>query len=241
VNDQPQVITDAPVGLAEIKVEQTSLHVGPGARTEVVQPLKFGEQVKLFGTARGAWVRVQPFTAVVPGWVYAPDVRPLPGTITGGLVISPTLALTTTATVIPTVSISPTATTVPSAVATVEAVREDLSSSTAVPAAPYVPVEITVEVVEAVPTPSGRKGPTPTPAKGTGMAGMRVQIVTVFGELLVEAVTQADGRVTFTRDVPPNTALFVQMPALGLRTQLPAGEVETGKTSVTIAVPPLSR
>lgn len=237
VNDQPQVITDAPEGLAEIMVEQTRLHVGPGARTEVVQSLKFGEQVKLFGTARGAWVRVQPFTAVVPGWVYAPDLRPLPGTITGGPVITPTLTLTTTPTMTPTLSISPTATLSPTTVATVEAVPEALSSPTPVPVAPYVPVEITVEVVEAAPTPAGRKGPTPTPARGIGLAGMRVQIVTVFGELLVEAVTPADGRVTFTRDVPPNTALFVQIPALGLRTQVPADEVEAGETSVTIAVP----
>ena len=71
------------------------------------------------------------------------------------------------------------------------------------------------------------------------MAGLRVELVTAFGDVLVEAVTPATGRVTFTRDVPADTALFVQVPALGLRTQLPPAEVAAGTTAVTIVVPPV--
>jgi hypothetical protein len=67
-----------------------------------------------------------------------------------------------------------------------------------------------------------------------------VQLVTAFGDVLVEAVTPATGRVTFTRDVPADTALFVQVPALGLRTQLPPAEVAAGTTAVMITVPPVT-
>ncbi len=238
-------ITDAPKGLAIVAVEQTILHIAPGTRSEGFQSLRRDEQVKLLGQARGAWVRVQAFTSVVPGWVYAADLRPLPGVIEGGPVITTTATLSTTATMLSTVgpdgtitapTPSPTPTPAP---AVVEAVPDPDVVETAVPPPPHVPVEITVEVVEATAAlPSRPGGPTATPATRVGIAGMRVQIVTVFGDILVEAVTPANGRVTFTHDVPADTALFVQIPALGLRTQLPPENVASGNAQLTIAIPP---
>ena len=102
-----------------------------------------------------------------------------------------------------------------------------------------VPVEITVEIIEATAvSPALPRQASPTPTQHVGVAGMRVQVVTVFGDVLLDAVTPADGRVSFVRDVPSEIALYVQIPALGLRAQLPADEVAAGKTHVTIAVPP---
>jgi hypothetical protein len=122
------------------------------------------------------------------------------------------------------------------AVATV--VPELDTAETAVPEQPPVPVEIAVAVVEVTAAPAGRRGgSTPTPGLTQGVADVRVQVVTVFGDVLVEAVTPATGRVDFTRAVPPGTALYVQLPALGLRTQLPAAEVQAGKAAVMIVVP----
>ncbi len=235
-------IMDAPKGLAVVAVEQTILHIAPGTRSEGIQALRQDEEVKLLGQARGAWVRVQAFTAVVPGWVYAADLRPLPGAIAGAPAIT-TTTISTTATVSSTVghdpvvpAPSPTLTPMPD-LAVVEAVPDPDVVEAAVPPPSRVPVEITVEVVEAMAAHPSRRGPTPTPAMPTRIAGMRVEIVTVFGDVLVEAVTPANGRVTFTRDVLADSALFVQIPALGLRMQLPPEHVASGHAQLTIAVP----
>ena len=237
-------ITDAPEGLAVVTVEQTILHIAPGTRSEGFQPLHQDEQVKLLGQARGAWVRVQAFTSVVPGWVYAADLRPLPGAIEGAPLITTTVTLSTTATVTPAIGLdspvprptpSPTA---PPTMAVVEAIPEPHVVETAAPPPPRLPVEITVEVVEATAALSSRRGgPTATPATGVGVAGMRVQIVTVFGDVLVEAITPDTGRVTFTRDLPADLAVYVQIPALGLHTQLPPEDVTSGTAHLTVAIP----
>jgi hypothetical protein len=63
--------------------------------------------------------------------------------------------------------------------------------------------------------------PTPTPDLAQmrderPLPGLRVHLVTVFGDVLTEAVTPDDGRVTLTRDVAPGTALFVLIPAAGV-------------------------
>ncbi len=230
-------ITDAPKGLAVVDVALTILHIAPGTRSERIQELRQDEQVKLLGQARGAWVRVQPFTSVVPGWVYAADLRPLLGVIAGAPPITGTLALTPTTTLTPTITeVPPTLTPRPTAVV-VEGVPEP-DVATAMPAPPRIPVEIAVTVVEgAPPTPGRRSGPTPTAAGTNGVAGMRVQIVTIFGDVLVEAVTPESGKLTFTRDVPADAALYVQLPALGLRMRLPSDEVQAGSTVVSIVVP----
>jgi hypothetical protein len=238
-------ISDAPEGLGVVIVPQTSLHIAPGSRTEVVQTLRADEQVKLFGQAKGAWVRVQPFSAVVPGWVYAAHLRPLPGTIEGAPVLTATATLSITTTSAPMVGTAPgTAAPPPTptrAPAVVQALTEPVTEEPAPPLPPRVPVAITVDVVEAsAAPPERRRGATPTPAARSGVAGLRVELVTAFGDVLVEAVTPATGRVTFTRDVPADTALFVQVPALGLRTQLPPAEVAAGTTAVTITVPPVT-
>ena len=230
-------ITDAPKGLAVVDAALTILHIAPGTRSERIQELRQDEQVKLLGQARGAWVRVQPFTSVVPGWVYAADLRPLPGAIAGVPPITDTLALTPTATLPPTITDVPPTPTARATTVVVEGVPEPYVA-TAVPVPPRIPVEIAVTVVEgAPPTPDRRSGPTPTAAGTNGVAGVRVQIVTIFGDVLVEAVTSDNGKLTFTRDVPADAALYVQLPALGLRMRLPSDEVQAGNVSITIAVP----
>ena len=234
-------ISDAPQGLGVVIVPETSLHIAPGSRTEVVQTLREEEQVKLFGQAKGAWVRVQPFTAVVPGWVYAAHLRPLPGAIEGAPVITATATLSTTATMTPTAPITPSrvalAPTPTRAPAVVEAVPEPVTDEPAPPLTPRVPLRITVDVVGGTEAVRAGRGAMPTPATRVGVAGLRVEIVTVFGDVLVEAVTPANGRVTFTRDVLADTALFVRIPALGLRTQLVPEQVAGGAAGVTITLP----
>ncbi len=230
-------IMDAPKGLAIVGVEQTFLHIAAGTRSEGVQVLRKDEQVKLLGQARGAWVRVQPFSAVVPGWVYAADLRPLPGAIPDAPAAAATLTATPAITTTPPISdVSPTPKPTPTMMV-VEGVPEP-EAATGAPVPPRLPVEIAVTIVEGALPPHNRAPASMrTPAETKVVVGMRVQIVTIFGDVLVEAMTPASGNLTFTRDVPADTALYVQLPALGLRMRLPQDQVQAGKVSITIAVP----
>ncbi len=249
--EAPQ-ITDAPKGLAIVIVDETSLHVGPGARTEVIQVIEHDEQVRLFGQAKGAWVRVQPFTAVVPGWVYAADLRPLPGTIGGGpQPIGATAALSQTATMSSTVAAAtanplgatsaptttPTASVVAAHVETLDPIAEPMPR-----AHTRLPLELTVRIVHGTANDDDapRVGPTPRRSEPTGVAGLRVQLVNAFGDALAEGVTTATGEVTLTRDVEPNTALFVQVPGLGIHKELEAAAIATGTVVFAISLPSTS-
>ena len=53
-----------------------------------------------------------------------------------------------------------------------------------------------------------------------------------FGDLLVEALTSATGLVTLTTELLPDTALFVQLPAAGLRIA-----VDTTQPTLHIVLP----
>jgi len=69
-----------------------------------------------------------------------------------------------------------------------------------------------------------------TPIPSTPVVGLRIQLVNAFGDLLAEAIAPASGEVVLTREITPETALFVRLPALGLLTPV------TGP-QVTITVP----
>ena len=58
--------------------------------------------------------------------------------------------------------------------------------------------------------------PTPIPASGSALAGMRVQLVDAFGELLAEGITKSDGHVTLTRELSSGQRIAVHLPAAGL-------------------------
>jgi hypothetical protein len=237
--DMP-AITDAPKGLAVVLADHTDLYVAPSARADVVHTLQRDEPVKLLGQAKGAWVRVQPFTAVMPGWVAAGDLRPLPGTIAGSPTLTDTQALSPTATLMPPLVRAPTPSVAPTAPVATAAVEADAPlGDVPTPGPEQAPVEISVAVIEAA-APSKPGQVVSTPALQIGVPGVQVQVVTVFGDVLLEAVTPANGQVTFTRDIPPDTALYVQIPALGLRAQVPADEVAAGTYHLTIAVPPMA-
>jgi len=50
----------------------------------------------------------------------------------------------------------------------------------------------------------------------TGVAGITVQLVDVYGSVVSDAITDVDGQVVFTFPVQPNVALRVQLPALSV-------------------------
>ena len=221
-------ISDGPKGVGLIIVSATDLHVAPGVRTEVVQRLEQDEQVKLLGQARGAWVRVQPFGAVVPGWVYAAHLLPMPGTIEGASLLGTTAAISTTPSVsatLQTPTVRPTASS-----RMVDAVPEAAIAETATPPA-RLPVEIAVTVVRSTTTSA------PTPEVSLGVAGLHVALVTVFGDVLAETITPSNGRVRFDLDVAPDTALALQIAALGLRQPIASDQLATGHAELTVTLP----
>jgi hypothetical protein len=169
--------------------------------------------VELLGSCYLGWVKVQPEDSVTPGWMFGPDLR---------------LEAVTDAST-------------PSA-APVEATMSAGGSEPTAQAAPPAAPQRIPTVVALTPTPL----PAPPPAQRQALtvqvqlvataaqplANVRVQLVNVFGDVLAEAVTRADGTIDLPADVAPGTALFVRVPALGL-----SAPVDPSKPNLTITVP----
>ncbi len=77
---------------------------------------------------------------------------------------------------------------------------------------------------------------TPTPRAGglPPLAGMRVQLVNAFGDVLAEAITPESGEVTLRRDLAPGTAVFIRVPSPGL--QIPV-DTKQPASALTITLP----
>ncbi len=204
----PTAITDAVQGPAVV-ITDTVLRLDPDAAADIITDLMASTEIMLLGQAHGLWVRVQVDTSAMPGWVHVQDVRPMTGTTppqTPG-VGTPTPAGLLTTPVRPSAPIQPTIAPLP---------PERLPLPMPIQ---HVPVRVTVLVLD---------GDTARP-----VAGMRVQLVTIFGDVLVEAMTPADGRpLALTRDVPPGTSLVVRVPAVGMHTP-----VDLAQPDIIITLP----
>jgi hypothetical protein len=199
------VSSDAPKGMAVVRVETTALREGPGERTPLIQALPAESSVTLLGQASGAWVRVQPI-----------DVAPVAAA-----------AATTTTTIGPT---NAAATPLPAATAVARQPAnlpqplnvERLDPLPPPPPAPptrRLPLSVSVSVRAVPPALLSDEGTrsTAVPTAGRPLAGQRVQLINAFGDLLAEAVTPSDGQLTLTTEVAPGTAVLLQLPVPGLR------------------------
>jgi hypothetical protein len=167
--------------------------------------------------------------------VYAAHLEPLPSTIAG----APAITMTLTAPVSPTLTeLTPTASASPTPIM-VDAQPQPPLMDTPVSPQVRLPVEVVVAVERADRAPVARRGATPTPVAPVGIAGLRVELVNVFGDVLAEAVTPADGWIVFNRGAVADTALFIQIRALGLRTQLDAAALAQGRAEVMVGLPPI--
>jgi len=86
-----------------------------------------------------------------------------------------------------------------------------------------VPVTLSVRIVatDRPPTSTRTAGAaTPTPDLRQPLGGVRVQLCNVFGDVLAEGLTDAQGAVRLSRDLAPNEAIVVQLPAWGLSVPL---------------------
>jgi hypothetical protein len=219
----PSITADAPQGSAVVVAASTVMREGPNQATAAIQTLQQEARVTLLGQASGAWVRVQPEGGVVPGWVHGPDLHTLEPAAEANSVEAT-----------PVVSPAPvTPEPAPAARLPIVATLEPLppAPSTAESRA-VLTVEVHLFATPGQSPGSGTRRITPPPDQQRPLGGVRVQLVTVFGDVLAEALTPASGVVTLTRDLPVQAAVLVRLPALGL--QFP---VDRSQPTLAIAVP----
>jgi hypothetical protein len=238
---QPTIVPmqiPAPIGTARV-VTDTGYFVAPGGNAaDLVDTLPEGTIVSLNGLSRGIWVFVTSYDNVVTGWVDARKLRLIEGALAGTpiaapLPTDPTSVVTgTSGAPIPTPIPGETPTPTPVIPNVNIAPPESLPLPPEPTAASLQPLTVRALVVRVPRTVSLEPGqPTPTPAPdlvsgGVPIAGMRVQLVNVFGDVLVESVTSEEGDVVLTRAVMPGTAVYVQIPAVGIRARVPPDEMD---------------
>ncbi|MFN8504786.1 hypothetical protein [Kouleothrix sp.] len=67
---------------------------------------------------------------------------------------------------------------------------------------------------------------------GEPRANVRLVLADAFGQRLTDALTPADGRVLFTPDIAPGSALWLQLPAAGISTA-----IDPAAPALTITLP----
>lgn len=158
-----------------------------------------GTAVELIGSCYGGWVKVRPAGAVTPGYMWAPDLA-LVEASTAPVTASPEAADGTgTSPAAP----APARTAAPAAPAATSLEVQAIPPEPIPPAAPVSTIQVSVPVKI-------------TFASGSGLTGVRVQLVNALGDVLAEAPTAANGMVTVTGTVAPGTALRVVVPSLGV-------------------------
>lgn len=202
---------DAPKGIG-VATTQTSLRAEPEAGARVLQELPQGAEVELLGQSLGPWVRVQPTEGVVPGWVYGPDLRRAGAEATSATAATPELSSTPDS---PNPALTP-------SVPRVRAL-EAAPLPPATPSPAHQRVELVVELVQGPVETRNRAGlPRVTPQGQRPLGQVRVQLVTVFGDVLAEALTGTNGQVRLSRELAPGVAAYVQVPVLGIQTPIDA-------------------
>jgi hypothetical protein len=184
-------------------------YTSPSSRSEVLAVLPTGTQATLTGNVSGLWAEITTADLVGTAWIDRRRLRP-----TG------TAAPATT-----TVAGTP-------AAGTPTAGSGTPSTGMATPSAPGTSRAVVIQPLPSPLQPTPIVAPEPVTARATVMvlqrsrpvAGMRVMLMDVFDTTLVELVTGADGRVALTATVRPGTALYVVIPALGVRERLHAAD-----------------
>jgi hypothetical protein len=217
-------------GQAIVIATETAFRIAPNRTASQIQTLPAETLVTLTGQFSGLWVSVTTAESVLPGWVLGTDLRrvnpdqaPAAGALGGtSAPTAPPVAATAapTATRAVSVGVRPIAP-LPIDPLPPGAPRASLTVSVTVIAAPALP--------SVTPVGSAR---TPTPAPSTPREGVRVQLVSAFGDVLAEAVTGLSGQVALTRELATGSTLFVRLPAAGL--EMP---VDPRQSALTIALP----
>jgi hypothetical protein len=244
-----------------IIVAETVLRREPNDRATALATLAPETTVTVRGPVSGLWVSIETSASILPGWVRWSDLRRA-DTATTTTDAGGSSSTTTPASQQPgaaDASSSPGATSAsnasgaPSFAPSASAAGASQSSGhqvvvnaldPALPpplASPVARIPFTLSVVVAAidhpPTGASAFGvATPTPDLQHPVAGVRVQLVNVFGDLLAESQTDAEGEAALRRDVRPGDALAVRIPAWGIELPLAADQ-----TRLILTIPEAQR
>jgi hypothetical protein len=219
VRDSREVIKEESLaGEAIVVVNGTRLYAAaPPSDDDELAVYPEGAVVTLLGQTYAGWVKVQPLDSVTPGWMFGPNLRPLnPAHPAAGEALP--VASPTTSPISGAASpLAPTGATSapPPAAGGVPQLAElpPLATPTAATAAP----EARTATIEVCAVPKASVSTCTRP-----LEGVRVELVRVSdGAVLFVGVTDRTGRVAPSIQVAPNTAVDVQIGALGLRAALP--------------------
>ena len=172
-----------------------------------------GTEITLLGSCYIGWVKAQPDGSVTPGWMFAPDLALVEGTILSDAPAVPTP-------VMPNLSANSAAATAVGAPTTAKVPVVRAPAPALAPAPTAVPPEAATVVVRVL------------GASTAGVAGVGVQLVDVYGVVISDAVTGLDGQAAFTFSVQPHVALRVQLPALGV-----TAPVDLANPLLTVTLP----
>jgi hypothetical protein len=230
-------------------VMETVLRREPRENGEALATLPPESRVAVRGPVSGSWVSVESDRSILPGWVRAADLERISASTATA---APAVEGGTPATS----SQQPGAAATPRALPTISATSGAGGAQPptrhvvvnvldpALPPAPPSPVErvpfTLLVAVAATDRPPGRSAmigiATPTPDLQQPIAGVRVQLVNVFGDLLAEGLTDAQGEARLRRDVRPGDALVVRVPAWGVELPLAADQ-----TRLILTIPEAKR
>lgn len=203
--DEPE---EALEGVAVVQGE-IPMFLEPDPQSEVLTVLQPGTRVRLRGNSVGTFVEIELPDFAMPGWVDVRNVIRLPGeSLESGTQGTPTPTGTGTNGTAQAAVGTPTQTPTPSATVppVVNPVQSPPEPTARIPA-PNENLVITIEVLGTEPDGTGDERP---------LSGIRVQLVSVLGEILADAITDNDGMVVLQTDMPPDTAIEALLPAVGV-------------------------
>lgn len=230
-------------------ITETVLRREPNERAAALATLTPETRVAVRGPVSGLWVSVESEASILPGWVRASDLQRLSGATTAAEP-SPNSQAATPQPQQPGAAIQPTELATSTAISVIggapSSTRQVVVTALdpALPPPPPLPVArvpfaltVTIAATDRPPMGGGTLGfATPTPDLRQPIGGVRVQLVNVFGDVLAEGLTTMQGVVTLTRDVRPDDALRVRMPAWGV--ELP---LATDQSSLIVTIPEVKR
>lgn len=216
----------------------TVLRREPRADAVALMTLAPETLVTVRGAVSGVWLSVETDASILPGWVLWSDLQRVGAagaSESGTATVSPNSASQQLGSTTTPVLAAPSAAVGASSERVVVTTLDPALPPPQPVAAARVPVALTVTVLATDQPPTGRSTlglATPTPDRHQPIARVRIQLVTVFGDVLAEGLTDAHGEVQLSRDVPAGAALHVRIPAWGV--ELP---IEADQRTLLVTIP----
>jgi hypothetical protein len=213
-------------------VRETVLRREPSERATALATLAPESRVTVRGPVNGLWVSVETDASILPGWIRFSDLQrvaeatsPTASSIASPSTQQPAAAEQPTPASMPSVSAAGS-----SNAASPQVVTTELDPALPPPPSPpaaRVPFALSVAVAATDRPSTGNSVlgfATPTPDMRLPVARVRIQLLNVFGDVLAEGLTDAQGTTQLRRDVRPGDALLVRIPAWGIEIALAANQ-----------------